>query len=126
MEIAHEARLAGKRILLVEDDAMIAMAMEFLLSDSGAAVVGPAGSLDGAMTLADAGGLDCALLDVRLGHEDVYPLADRLARAKVPFLFLSGHGRGNIPANHAKRTCLSKPCDSERLLRVIEHLVGNA
>ena len=86
-------RLLGRRVLIVEDEALLAMELEFALLDEGAEVVGPALSLDAALRLIEAGPpIDCALLDVDLGGRDVYPAAHLLARRGIPIVFHTGHG----------------------------------
>lgn len=86
-------RLLGKRILIVEDEALLAMELEFALLDEGAEVIGPALSLEAALRLIESGPpIDCALLDVDLGGKDVYPAAHLLAQRNIPITFHTGHG----------------------------------
>lgn len=86
-------RLLGKRVLIVEDEALLAMELEFALLDEGAEVIGPALSLEAALRLIEAGpAIDCALLDVDLGGRDVYPAAHLLAQKGIPIVFHTGHG----------------------------------
>jgi CheY-like chemotaxis protein len=102
--------LQGRRVLVVEDDMMIAMMVEDMLTDLGCAVVGPANGLDQGQALADAsGGIDAALLDVNLGDDTVFPLADRLRARGVPLIFSTGYGEGGL--READRGCpvLRKP-----------------
>ncbi len=82
--------LEGARILLVEDDMLIQMELEFVLRDAGAAVVGPCRSVAEALPLADAAALDAAILDFGLGAETAAPIAQHLAARAVPFLFYTG------------------------------------
>ena len=77
----------GARILVVEDDMMIAIMVEDMLADFGCEVVGPANTLSLALTMAsDAVGLTAAILDVHLGAESVFPLADLLRAQGVPLI----------------------------------------
>lgn len=86
-------RLLGKRILIVEDEALLAMELEFALVDEGAEVVGPALTLEAALDLIESGlAIDCALLDVDLGGKDVYPAAQLLVKRNIPITFHTGHG----------------------------------
>ena len=114
--------LAGLRLLVVEDEALVAMLIEDALLDLGCEVVGPAGTVRAALRFAAAarGELDGALLDVNLGGEKVYPVADVLAKAGVPFLFVSGYGAAGLDAAHSGATVVKKPFAREDLARGIE------
>ena len=85
------AALAGRRVLIVEDEALVAMDLEMSLIDAGARVVGPALTLAAAQALVREP-LDAAILDVDLHGLDVYPAADTLRERGVPFIFHSAHG----------------------------------
>lgn len=80
----------GKRILVVEDEALLALDLRFALEDRGASVVGPCYRLSTALRTAVGGGIDAAVLDVDLAGEAVFPLADLLQKANVPFVFHTG------------------------------------
>lgn len=109
-------RLAGRRILLAEDEVIVALELALELEDHGAEVVGPAHSLTEALTLALDGGIDGAILDVDLQGEDVYPVAERLVASGVPFLFHTGHGsRTDLNARFGATVCI-KPTLSETLV----------
>ncbi|WP_261404766.1 response regulator [Chenggangzhangella methanolivorans] len=87
--------LKGLRILLVEDEAMIAMLVEDMLLDGGAEVVGPAGGVKAALAvIAETDAIDGALLDVNLGGEQSFEVADALAARNIPFVFVTGYGGG--------------------------------
>ena len=101
--------LAGRRILLVEDEPLLAMLVEDLIGEVGGVVVGPAGSVDEALKVLAAGKLDGAILDVNLGGEMVYPVADTLAAQGVPFVFVTGYGRHGMTGTHSERTTVQKP-----------------
>lgn len=79
-----------KRILVVEDEALLALDLRFALEDRGAAVVGPCYRLSSALSTVQAGRIDAAILDVDLMGETVFPLADLLKQANVPFVFHTG------------------------------------
>lgn len=108
--------LAGVRVLVLEDDALIAMMQTASLEDAGCTVLGPARRVDQALLLMEGERIDLALLDVNLGGEKVYPVADVLAERGVPFVFLTGYGSGLLPAAHMGRPCLTKPCGEADLL----------
>jgi len=101
--------LAGRRILVVEDEALLAMMIEDLLSEIGCIVVGPASHLAAAEAIAAEAELDGALLDVNLGAAQVYPVADCLRRRGVPFAFVTGYGRHGLDAAYASHPTIQKP-----------------
>src|SRR6185437_7120060 len=74
--MTDSAKLAGLRVLVVEDEMMVSMLIEDMLTDLGCAIVGPASRLDEAMELARATEFDCAVLDVNLGGQPIVPVAD--------------------------------------------------
>lgn len=85
--------LSGHRILLVEDEAMVAMLLEDMLTALGCQVVGIAGRLDDALRLIQTESFDAAVLDVNLGGQPSYPAADALMALAVPFAFSTGYDR---------------------------------
>lgn len=101
--------LAGRRILVVEDEPLVAMLIEDLLLELGCEVVGPASTLEIAREYAAAGGLDGALLDVNLGDREVYPLADELIARRTPFVFVTGYGSHGHPAAYRDHPTIQKP-----------------
>lgn len=103
------ASVAGLRVLVVEDEALIAMALEDILSDLGCAVVGPASTVDKALALVD-GDIDGALLDVNVRGTLVYPVADRLIARGVPVVLCSGYAQTSaIPVAYAALPQIAKP-----------------
>ena len=107
--------LKGRRVLIVEDCWDQAHDMVRALSDCGASVVGPASNLDDAMRLLDGNiRLHGALLDVRLGKEKVFPVAERLHNAGVPFAFVTGYN-DEIPAGLGSAPRAIKPVTSEQI-----------
>lgn len=108
--------LAGRRVLVVEDEAMIALMQATLLEAAGCTVVGPVRRVDVALRVIAEQRIDIALLDINLGHEKVYPVADVLAQHGVPFVFLTGYGSEELPPPHRTRRSLLKPCDERELL----------
>jgi DNA-binding response OmpR family regulator len=84
------AKLAGMRVLVVEDEMMVSMLIEDMLSDLGCKVVGPASRLEEAIALVESHEIDCAVLDVNLGGQPIFPLADILRAKGAPFAFATG------------------------------------
>ena len=115
------APLAGRRVLLVEDEALVAIDLEMTLEGAGAVVVGPFLRLSQAMdAVARAGPLDVAVLDVVLGRDESYPLAELLAERGVPFVLHSGHvGSIRAAERYAAAHLCPKPCSPATILRTI-------
>ena len=111
------ARLNGLRLLVVEDEAMIALMLEDMLDTFGCTVVDVAGTLARGLALATDAALplDGAILDVNLGGEMVYPVAESLAERGVPFIFCTGYGRLDPKTHFADVPILAKPYQQEEL-----------
>ena len=120
------AGLTGKRVLVVEDEALVAMLVEDELRGAGAEVIGPAPSVDDALRLVEAiaadGGISAAVLDINLGGRHVAPVADRLAALGVPFLFATGYGENRDAGGHDAAPVVEKPFDRERLVASVAAL----
>jgi CheY-like chemotaxis protein len=115
--------LQRHRVLVVEDEALMAMETVAQLEQLGAEVVGPAATLKEGLRLAKRRGrsLDAAVLDVNLGGQQVGPLADLLARRGVPILFATGYGEA--PAGHHSAPVLAKPFLRSDLTKALLRLV---
>jgi CheY-like chemotaxis protein len=110
------------RILIVEDDGLVAMMLEDMIADLGFEVAFSAGKLGEAIAWLDGGGqADAALLDVDVNGEPVFPLAERLARQGVPFAFATGYGQLPDP-RFSGATILGKPISLARLERALKAL----
>jgi PAS domain S-box-containing protein len=114
-EPTPETAAARQRVLLVEDETLVAMMIQDTLRDIGVDVIGPYSRVAEAMKAAKAGGYDVAVLDVNLDGEPVYELADLLAAHGVPFVFMTGYGRESIDARFADYPVIRKPVDLDRL-----------
>ncbi len=101
--------LEGVRVLLVEDESLIAMSVEDMLYDLGCSLTATASSVDEAIERVNEGGFDFALLDINLRGKEVFPVADLLAKRGVPFAFASGYGAAGLPPAFRGRTVVSKP-----------------
>jgi CheY-like chemotaxis protein len=113
----HGAELSGLKILVVEDEPLIAMDLADLLRGFGGSVVGPALNLKQGMRLIEAETIDGAILDVNLAGEKVFPLADALAGRSIPFVYVTGYSSMLRPGNHG-RPVLQKPYKNQDLLRI--------
>jgi two-component sensor histidine kinase/CheY-like chemotaxis protein len=120
---AQTASLAGARILLVEDDALIGLDLKDGLEEAGAKIVGPIARLDRALALAATDEIDAAVLDVNLGGERVFPLADRLVQLGVPFAFLTGYDKHAVfPDRYRGVPALQKPVSRPAIAAMVERL----
>jgi DNA-binding response OmpR family regulator len=116
--------LLGRRVLLVEDESMIAMLIEDMLSEHGAVVLGPAKRLDAALALAGSEAIDLGVLDLNLAGEAVYPVAEALAQRGVPFLFMTGYGQLGIAERWRDRPSLAKPFRPSQLADALRGLLA--
>ena len=98
---------ASVSVLVVEDEALIAMDLQALLEEAGYRVLGPANSTAAAMALLDGTDPDVALLDVNLGRSDVFGVANELATRKTKVIFLTGHTVQKLPHNSLPRGFLA-------------------
>jgi CheY-like chemotaxis protein len=114
----------GLRVLVVEDEMMVSMLIEDMLGDLGCKVIGPASRLDEAMELAKAVELDCAVLDVNLGGQPIFPLADLLRERGAPFAFATGYGDAGLRDVDKGSPVLQKPFREGDLARVLGELVA--
>ena len=116
--------LSSLKVLVVEDEALVSMLVEDMLTDLGCAIVGPAAEIEEALRLAGSADIDAALLDVNLGGRPIFPVADALKARGVPFAFASGYGEAGLTDDHKGATVLQKPFREADLRRVLESLVG--
>ena len=116
--IAAKPALAP-RVLVVEDEAMVAMMLEDMLDDLGCAVVGPAASLQKGLELARSAAVDAAVLDVNLAGEKVFPIADVLTERGIPFVFATGYGRAGLREQDTARPVVQKPYSAQDLARTL-------
>jgi len=109
------SQLAHKRVLVVEDDFLVAMDIVRALERAGAEVIGPAPAVDAALNALDQTAPDGAILDINLGGEMAFPVADALLARGVPFVFATGYDAQVIPSRfiHVKRC--EKPMASEQI-----------
>jgi CheY-like chemotaxis protein len=107
----------GLRVLLVEDEMMICLLFEDMLLEFGCKIVGPACDIRRATDLArHHEGIDVAILDVYLGGQEVFPVADILAERGVPFVFATGLGASGLPEAWQGRPCVPKPMTTAQLV----------
>jgi CheY-like chemotaxis protein len=113
------------RVLIVEDEAMIAMLIEDMLLDLGCEVVATAGRFEEAIAAAETGDFDLALLDVNLAGRPVFPVAQALVERGIPFAFLTGYGSTGIDPIYPDAPVLAKPFQAQDLEAVVHRLQAN-
>ncbi len=114
--------LEGRRVLVVEDEMLIACMIEDVLQELGCVIVGPAGRLDAALQLATDEALDAAILDVSIRGGRVYPVANQLLVRGIPFLLSSGYGDWALPENLRDQPRLTKPFTLDDLEQKIREI----
>jgi CheY-like chemotaxis protein len=119
------AELMATRVLLVEDEPLIAMMLEDFLDVLDHAHVGTADSVATALPMIEEGGIDCVILDVNLrGGEKSWPIADALASRGIPFVFATGGGDEGIADQHRDRPRLGKPFTMDGVGKALEQIAA--
>lgn len=121
-----ENLLSGKRVLVVEDEMLVLMAIEDMLADLGCTSVTVAADLDKALSLIATEEFDFATLDLNLHGQRSYPAAQALSDAGVPFAFSTGYGEHGVGEGFGDRPVLSKPFTSLQFTAVLGALLGGA
>jgi DNA-binding response OmpR family regulator len=109
--------LAGLRLLVVEDDYLVAKEIAIVLQEHGASVLGPVPDVVRARALLAPGVPDCALLDINLKGQMVFELAEELVERGVPLVFTTGYDASFLPVHLQVMPCLRKPIDPRELVR---------
>jgi ActR/RegA family two-component response regulator len=116
--------MANTRVLIVEDQYLLAADMADALTDAGFEVVGPAGTLDDAFILADSGHIDVAVVDCDLRGKAVTPLVHALSARGVPTVMVTGYSESAPDVSAAKPTrYLQKPVGSDAVVRALDSLL---
>lgn len=115
--------LTGKRVLVVEDEPLVAMDIRTALISAGCEVLGPAGTISEAKALIEDVNFDAALLDLNIEGASSEELAHTLARKNIPFAFVTGYRRMSLPETFRESLLLPKPFDREQLIAIAEALV---
>jgi len=119
-----DASKAMPRVLVVEDEYLIRMLLEDMLAELGYDVTAAVGTIAEASKLATSGDFHAAILDVNLDGEEIYPVADILAKRGVPFVFVTGYGEGSLPDPYRGRPALQKPFQAEQLKTILADLIA--
>ena len=115
---------AGRRVLIVEDEAMIAGWIESILRKGGWSIVGPIATLERALATIERERFDAALLDIRINGHDAYAVADVLMKRRIPFIFVSGFTRKQMPAAYRHCAYIAKPFTPDAMLALLDEIVG--
>ena len=125
---SSDSLLSGVRVLLVEDETLVAMLLEDMIADLGGTVIGSASRVSRALEMVEdpSCAIDLAVLDVNLGGEEVFPVASALAERRVPFAFSTGYGNAGLPEAWRSRPTLQKPFTQDQVTIVLERALRNA
>lgn len=111
----------ARRVLIVEDEFLIALYLEDMLTGMGHQVVAATGHLDKAIELARGDGIDFAVLDINLGSDKSFPVADVLRERHIPFVFATGYGTEDVANGYRNETVLRKPYAAADLEGAMAH-----
>ncbi|PBP87358.1 hypothetical protein CCL16_12550 [Pseudomonas syringae] len=123
MSSESDGRTSHPKVLLVEDETMLAMLMEMMLEDLGFATAYHASTLNDGIEYARNGEYDLAILDINIIGGDSFPIAAAIADRGIPFMFCSGYGRLGIPDAWLNRRCVAKPFSAEQLSEALSELL---
>ncbi|WP_455809031.1 response regulator [Pseudomonas koreensis] len=123
MSSESEDQTSLPKVLLVEDETMLAMLMEMMLDDLGFATAYHASTLNEGIEYARNGEYDLAILDINIIGGDSFPIAAAIADRGIPFMFCSGYGRLGIPDAWLDRRCVAKPFSAEQLSQALSELL---
>lgn len=115
------SRFEGLRVLVVEDEPVVAMCLEDILEGLGCIAVGPASRLDEGLKLVRESAIDAAILDINLGSESSTPIAAHLREKGIPFAFASGYGA--VPDGFEGAPLIEKPYREAEIVAAIEALI---
>ena len=125
-DATHIPGFAGLRVLVVEDEALVALQLEDMLTESGCEVVGPASRVHQALELLEGQQVDAAVLDLNIAGELVYPVADALAKHGLPYIFATAYGASSLEAPYQSRLVLQKPFSRRQLLQAMQEAFQGA
>ena len=109
--------LAGKRVLVVEDEMLVALLVEDMLTQAGCIIIGPFARVRDALAAVKTEVVDLALLDVNVAGKKVFSVAHALEERGVPFLFVTGYGQDALPRDRPDWEACSKPFLPEQLAK---------
>ena len=116
-------RQSKRRVLVVEDEALIASLIETVLGDAGFSVVGPIATVAAALDTIERMRVDMAVLDIRINDMQAYAIADALTARGIPFAFVSGFARKDMPAKYRDCAHIAKPFEPEAIVTALDRMV---
>ena len=114
--------MAGARVLVVEDESLLAETLCDLMQDAGCEMVGPAATVAAALRLIDQAAIDVAILDIQLVREVSFPVAYALRRRGIPLLFLTSSQQRNLPHDLRDAILVEKPFSVPLLVQIVQRL----
>lgn len=111
-----------RRVLVIEDEALVAMLVEDALLDAGFQVLGPAATVEEAFRFLEGERPDAVVLDLNLAGETSTPVADLLAARGIPYVIATGYGASGLPPGHQNAMVLAKPYDPGELIAMLGRL----
>jgi two-component SAPR family response regulator len=117
--VARVTQIGGLRVLVVEDEMLVSLLIEDMLTDHGCCIVGPFDRVGLALEAVGKEQIDCAVLDVNVAGDKIYPVAEALTERQIPFIFLSGYGQNAVPAGRTEWQVCTKPFTSDQLLSAL-------
>ena len=122
----NRQELSNRKVLVVEDEMMIAMLIEDMLDELGCTLVGPATNVPRALDLIEKQQIEVAVLDLNLDGQDTYAIADALQRKNLPFIFATGYGSAGLRKEYGNQPVLQKPFQiSDLEVALVEALAGS-
>jgi DNA-binding response OmpR family regulator len=115
--------LQGKRILVIEDELLLALCVGQVLEEQGCKVIGPATSVRQGLNLAEKTKVNGAILDINLNGELVYPVAKALMDRNIPFLFTTGYNSLDVPSSFRSVPRLDKPVEPGLFIQVLKQIM---
>jgi CheY-like chemotaxis protein len=112
------------RILIVDDEPMIAAMLADWVAELGHEAAGPASNVASALALIESAAPDAAIVDISLGAETGYPIAGRLAEGKIPFFFASGYAEGSLTPPFSGARVITKPFDFAGVQAAVAEMIG--
>jgi CheY-like chemotaxis protein len=107
------------RIMILEDEALIALDVRETLEREGFEVIGPFDRVMAAMVAVNGAAIDGAILDVSIGTDEAYEVAEALSAANIPFIWATAYARNELPAQYRARPCLQKPFNTAELTNTL-------
>ena len=116
--------LAGRRVLIVEDEAMISALIEMILGEAGCSIVGPVAAVEQALEIIEREACDAALLDIHINGHEVYAVADVLSERGIPFVLVSGFARKQLPSRYRHCPYVAKPFTPDTVLTLLDEVIA--